>query len=224
MKQADYNVQAFTGPALNKQPRNPRQRDVVVIIAGGPSLTREDVAKVEQADVDIIGINNAYQICNRLTIHYACDTKWWRAHWDKIPNGPARYSLKDDRKKQGDPGMPGVTQLQMADRSGLSKDWPKICWGGNSGYQAINLAYLLGYKKVILLGYDMQETGGKAHFHEDHAFPGSMNPNRSTFHKWKKDFGILGSIIHKIGGFKVVNATRQTALECFPRVDLEKLL
>ena len=223
MKQAGYNVQAFTGPALNKQPRNPRQRDVAVIIAGGPSLTREDVAKVEQADVDIIGINNAYQICSRMEIHYACDTKWWRAHWDKIPDGPARYSLKDGRKNKQDSGVPGVIQLRMGNRRGLSDEWPFVCWGGNGGYQAINLAYLLGYKKVVLLGYDMSEQNKKAHWHSDHNFPGSTNPCKSTFTMWRKDFEPLASALQK-KGIEVVNVTRRTLLSAFPQATLEEIL
>ncbi len=221
MRQADYKVQAHPGPALNKHPRNPRKRDVVVIIAGGPSLTREDVAKVEQADVDIIGINNAYQICNRMEIHYACDTKWWRAHWDKIPNGPARYSLKDDRKKQGDPGMIGVTQLKMGARRGLGIEWPRICWGGNSGYQAINLAFLLGYKKVILLGFDMQETNGETHWHGLHK--GMNNPSEQQFRQWRKNYKVLAQELRSVG-VTVFNATRQTALECFPKVQIKDVL
>lgn len=221
MRGNNYKVQAFTGPAQNKHPQpSPRKRDVAVIIAGGPSLTREDVEKAEQADVDIIGINNAYQICNRMEIHYACDSKWWRAHWDKIPEGPARFSLKKNDK---DAGIPGVYQLQMGERRGLSDKWPVICWGGNSGYQAINLAYLLGYKKVILLGYDMQGKNGRAHWHPDHKFSGSTNPSQGTFTNWKKDFNVLGSKVQKVG-MQVINVTRSTALDAFQKAKFEEIL
>ena len=49
----------------------------IVIIASGNSLTSEDVARVEDAGIEIMGINNAYQICD-LAYLYACDADWWR--------------------------------------------------------------------------------------------------------------------------------------------------
>ncbi|HCZ48509.1 MAG TPA: hypothetical protein DCZ11_05850, partial [Gammaproteobacteria bacterium] len=47
---------------------------------------------------------------------------------------------------------------------GLSASPLRIHQGGNSGYQALNLAVLLGAERVILLGYDMH--GG--HWHGRH--------------------------------------------------------
>lgn len=167
-----------------------------------------------------MGINNAYQISDKLSIHYACDTKWWRAHWDYLYPGPDRYSLK---AKDDDEGIKGVTQMEKGERLGLSDEWPVLCWGGNSGYQAINLAYLLGYKYMILLGYDLRLNGKSAHWHQDHNFPGSTNPVTATFEGWMRDFRHLADEIkHK--GIEVLNATRDTNLACFSQVRLENAL
>lgn len=234
MRKPNYKVQALAGPAYNKN-SSPRSRDAVVIIAGGPSLTREDVAKVEKAEVDIIGINNAYLLTDQLDIHYACDTKWWLWAYSKGNGAPPyppqehtlKFSLDDSKrpKKRGpDPGYPGVTQLKMGKRKGISHEWPVVCWGGNGGYQAINLAYLLGYKKIILLGYDMQETGKQAHWHKDHSFQGSTNPSSNTFRHWMKDFRELAEAIKNETDIEVINATRKTALTYFKRVNLEEAL
>lgn len=47
-----------------------------------------------------------------------------------------------------------------------------IATGNNSGYQAINLAYLLGYKRIYLLGYDGKQTDGKTHhYSEEYPLP-----------------------------------------------------
>lgn len=220
MRQPDYNVQAFAGPAQNKQPPALRKRDVVVIIAGGPSLTREDVEMVENADVDIIGINNAYQITDKLDIHYGCDTKWWRVHYPHTYPCP-KYSLKESER---DKGIDGVQQMERGDRSGLSRKWPVICTGGNSGYQAVNLAYLLGFKRIILLGYDMQYTNKKTHWHPDHQGSGMTNPaNNTVFQNWRREFKTIGKELKK-EGVEVINATRQTALDVFPRAQLEDVL
>lgn len=190
----------------------------IILIAGGPSLTRADVALCEQSGHPLLGINNAYQITDKLSIHYACDTKWWRKHWNQIYKGPDRYSLKKNDK---DAGVTGVTQMENDGTYGISHQWPKLRTGQNSGYQAINLAYLLGYKTLILLGYDMQETGGEVHWHGLHQ--GLMNPSDTQFSRWRENFIVLAHELRD-RGLEVINATRQTALECFPRADLEKLL
>jgi len=51
--------------------------------------------------------------------------------------------------------IPGVTYLQWSLAEGLSADPTTICTGGNSGYGALNLAFLKGCRKIYLLGYDM---------------------------------------------------------------------
>lgn len=102
---------------------------------------------------------------------------------------------------------------------GLGKDG-LIHTGNNSGYQAINLVYLFGAKIIFLLGYDMQRTDGKSHWHGDH--PGNLN-RHSNYPKWIENFQKLASDL-KEEGVKVVNATRKTALNCFPKQKLEEIL
>lgn len=191
----------------------------LVIIASGPSITRADVSLVEASGHDLLGINNAYQITDKLKIHYGCDTKWWRAHWDYLYPGPSRYSLKAE---DNDEGVEGVTQMGKGERQGLSEEWPVLCWGGNSGYQAINLAYLLGYKYMVLLGYDMKVNGKSAHWHKDHNFPMCANPVSGTFPRWISDFGHLAKEL-KNRGVSIINASRDTNLFCFPCVTLEEI-
>ena len=210
-----YKTQAFTGPTHSKQ-----KKDVAVCIAGGPSLTKEDVWLVEQSGHIIFGINNAYQITDKLTYHYACDTKWWRNHYVQTHAHTYKYSLKKDK---GDEGYKDVRQMERGHRNCLSSEWPILCTGGNSGYQVVNLAYLLGYTKIILLGYDMQNTNGRCHWHGNHQFCGSTNPAKNTFKKWREDFNKMANIIEKMD-LQVINSTRKTALECFPKVPLEEVL
>jgi len=68
--------------------------------------------------------------------------------------------------------------------------------------------------KRILLGFDCQKTGGKSHWHGDHpkhlGNAGRIEAWHDEFLKLKNDFAHV----------EIVNATRETALECFKRVDL----
>ena len=98
----------------------------VVIVGGGPSLTRYDVDCAEKSECAILGINDAYRICTRLDYLYACDRRWWMHHYTRVGDLPDRkFSLEKV-------GYPSVEQLQNDGPDGLSLEWPKIKHGLNS--------------------------------------------------------------------------------------------
>lgn len=101
---------------------------------------------------------------------------------------------------------------------GISPRAGVIRQGGNSGFQAVGLALLMGAARVILLGYDMQHTGGKSHWHGDHR--GLGNPLKERMVMWRQRFLELSQQTN----VPILNATRQTALTCFPKLDLNESL
>lgn len=114
----------------------------------------------------------------------------------------------------------GLSLARIDHRAILSETPGILASGGNSGYQAVNLAYMFGARRIILLGFDMQHTGGRRHFHAD--YPAGMG-NAEPVAAWRDRFGRLATALH-VRGVEVVNATRQTALTCFPRSDLDEVL
>ncbi|OMG88000.1 hypothetical protein [Achromobacter xylosoxidans] len=88
----------------------------------------------------------------------------------------------------------------------------------NSGAGAVALSAMRGAERVILLGYDAQLTGGHAHWHPDH---GDGLGNAGSVAKWPAQFADLA---RRLSAVRVVNASRATALECFPRQDLSQAL
>lgn len=90
----------------------------------------------------------------------------------------------------------------------------------NSGCGAISYAVSRGATRIILIGFDCQKTGGKAHHHGDH--PPSLG-NAKSMSKWAPLFSKL-AVDMKRRGVEVLNASRETALQCFPRIDLEMAL
>ena len=85
--------------------------------------------------------------------------------------------------------------------------------GGNSGYQAINLAYLMGAKEINLIGFDMQRTNNMSHWHGDHP---RQCINQSPYHAWLKNFDQLSKDLNDLN-IDVTNYTRVTALKCFKK-------
>jgi len=142
------------------------------------------------------------------------DRKWWHQYaltisgefelWTSHPEAARVYRLNFIRSEPG---------------GGLSKTPGTIRQGGNSGFQAVALALHFGAARVILLGYDMQFTNGRSHWHGDHSVKlGNPVPERMRF--WHEQFRALG----RETTVPIVNATRETALRCFPRVTLAEAL
>lgn len=86
--------------------------------------------------------------------------------------------------------------------------------GANSGFQALNMAFLMGFNHILLLGYDMQGD----HFFGNH--PEELN-RPSYYDKMIECFNTINT---KSLGITVLNCSRQSRLECFPKVDLDKAL
>jgi hypothetical protein len=92
-----------------------------------------------------------------------------------------------------------------------------IHWGANSGYQAINLAYLWGATRILLLGYDCKTINGKAHWFGQH--PQGLNRNQ-PLDEWKRNFPQLAADL-EAEGVEVINCSPDTALDCFERMDID---
>lgn len=96
---------------------------------------------------------------------------------------------------------------------GLGLD--KIHHGSNSGYQAINLAYLMGADCIILLGYDMHRRNGN-HFFGDH-------PKKFTngdYSSFVPRFDALAKDLAR-EGVEVINCTPGSALHQFRMESLD---
>jgi hypothetical protein len=147
---------------------------------------------------------------------YACDGDWWDRYI-----GDVLLRFKGELWTQDVPASSkyGLNRIDGDKAEGLGKN--KVHYGSNSGYQAINLAYLFGAKKIILLGFDMKRgENKKSHWHGEH--PGCLN-KEMPIKTWLKNFPKLAEDL-KIEGVEVINATRDTALECFNKVNLEEAL
>jgi hypothetical protein len=189
-----------------------------VILAGGPSLTPDQISRVQEAHsaqaARVIAVNNCYQIAPWADLLYACDGAWWRKY-------------KDARAFQGlkvtqDPSVAGILRVPSEDEDGLSLDPLRIHQGANGGYQAINLAVLLGVREIILLGFDMRASGTRRHWHPDHPL-GMNNPNATNFAGWLARFDSVPPDLER-AGVRVINCSPGSALTAFPAATLEDAL
>lgn len=195
------------GGVVAKAQPFPGQWREAVCIASGPSLTEADVEQVRawreaKEGRHVVVVNTTFRIAPWADALYALDRKWWDnygAEVNSIFTGDrASFNPQSSRWR--------VTHL------------PAVKSYRNSGAGAVNFSAWRGAKRIVLLGYDCQRSGGKAHWHPDH--PVGMG-NAGSINRWHEDFGKLAKIL---SGVEVINATRETALKCWPRETLEKAL
>lgn len=191
------------------------------ILAGGPSLSPEQVEHVRRAQAQgqckAIAVNDSWRLAPWADVLYACDKRWWDAKRPKDPSEFAGVMVSQDAAACATYGLEHVPSLPGP---GLCRDPWVLHQGLNSGYQAINLAYHLGAARIILLGYDMQRTGGKSHWFGDHP-PGLNVP--SPFRDFIQRFGPLAKDL-ELEGVQVFNCSTETALNCFPKTSLCEVL
>lgn len=195
----------------------------MAILASGPSLTLEDVEAV-RGRMRVIAINGTYAIAPWADAMYAADARVFKWFWTHGPKPFQSVALKDFAGMKFSvtsqaATYPGVRVIGRGAHEGLSLDPGKVCLGSNSGYQAINVAALLGATRILLLGYDMRvQPGGKQHWHADYPMT-----QRSPYATFLKRFPSLVEPL-KAAGVAVVNCTPGSALHCFPKQSLAEAI
>jgi hypothetical protein len=184
------------------------KNNTAICIATGLSLTREDVEFCKGRG-KIYAVKEAVLYCPFADVLYAADTDWWdyKDRWQDF-NGKKWTLSSEAALKYGLNHIEYDPNLIWSDKQGI------IASGGNSGFQAINLAYLHGATRIILLGYDMGYKE-KKHFFDD------IKPRHSRdsdYKKWLAHFDKAAQMIP----IEIINCTRGGALNFFPRKTLEE--
>lgn len=192
--------------------------ETVAIFAGGPSLTAEDINACIAAGVRRIAVNDAYRLDPLADMLYACDLKWWKVHHEAVDATFA--GIKATRDSEAAQKY-HLSHIASENAPGLSRVRGVIHEGGNSGYQALNIAYQMGAASVILLGFDMGADGkGRTHWFGKH--PAGLEV-ASPYAVWVEKFWALADDL-KAEGVEVLNCSRKTALACFPCESLARAL
>ena len=131
------------------------------------------------------------------------DKQWWDIYYHDVNKNFMGQMFSCNPIKH-----PNVTRLERQ----FFKNF------GNSGANAVSLAIHGGAKKVVLLGYDLQKTNGKTHWHGDHV-KGLGNATRMD--RWPEKFKKLADFAKDCN---VVNVTKESALEYFKRETIYQAL
>lgn len=197
------------------------ERKTCLLVASGPSAGTIEFGPIldHPARPPIVCVNDGYRLCRGADATYAADPKWWAIHaegcreaqigelWTQDGNAAQRHGLHHIKLERG----PGLSHKPDTIRSGGMI--------GNSGAQAINLAFLWGARRLLLIGFDMRDKGPR-HFFGDHPKPLLQNCNYSTF---VHHMGPMASDLYA-AGVEVINCSPQSALPYWKKTTLDKAL
>lgn len=192
-------------------------RHVAVIVATGPSARSSEVGYLrDDPRAKVFAIKEAaVDLCPWAHAAYGCDWPWWVYR----KGLPLFGGLKFAWDKKVHDRYADVFSVDLdAEYDQLLLDEPlKIGCGGNSGFQALNLALQFGARQVILVGFDLHGY----HYYGRNSWNKANNPDETGFKRWTRAFeGTIPSL--KSIGAEVLNASRSSRLECYKKVDLRE--
>jgi len=143
------------------------ENEIVCIIGGGPSLKTFDISVTK--DQHCIAVNQSYEIAPWAEVLHYADAAWWEwnhahilTHWPE----PKLITTATSEIK----GINSHKRLKRfwRDRNDFTTDKGKL-HGWDSGTQAVNLAFHMGAKRIVLFGIDMQRgPKGESQWHNKH--------------------------------------------------------
>lgn len=196
--------------------------ETVICLASGPSIDQEQVDVIRKTGHPVIAVNNTFQLAPWADIIFAADILWWYRYYDDVVatchgelwtlDGVGDHFVRRTRRSE-----PPIKQVAFDRETGLGKT--RVNHGGNSGYIAVNLAYLMGAKKIVLVGYDHKHSNEQTHFHGDHETK-YFRKNADDTDRWVSNFAWLSYDLNS-SGVDLVNCSLDTAIETCRRSTLE---
>jgi len=169
------------------------------ILAGGASIVRL-FDKAFRNRFRIIAINGSYRLVPDADVLYFCDHKWWLRFSDRVRSeflGKRIVTLENEIER--------VLRLRDSGEVGLDTDPSCLRTGGNSAYQAINLAYHFGVKRIFLFGVDLIGN----HWHADY------DTAQHVLNGFRPKFEQIVQPLQD-AGIQLFNCSDSTLLDCWP--------
>jgi len=190
-----------------------------ICVASGPSLTQDQIDQIATARPQwkVLVTNNTWERIPTADVLYAGDEQWWEVYGGVVH---AAFSGEKWTGSRRIAHRDSINFVQVRANEGLSRTPGLVHSGSNSGYQMLNLAYLFGARRVLLVGYDMGKVNGLSHWHGDHA--GVLN-QQMPFDRWRSGFNLIAADL-AADGVIVHNCSTRSALTCFPTGNLNELI
>lgn len=209
----------------------PREWDgeTAVCFGGGPSLNQSDVDYCIARGWRRIACNDAFLLDPYADVLCFADERWHEWHGEELRDFKGKYIIAWKKVQP----VRGVTIRFLRHQRGILSLIPSTIMGKNTGQAALNIAYLFGVKRILLLGYDMRGVNGKYNWHDRHRGQAGPNstwlPRRSAEHQDERyKFRFIPAMEHTgkalaRKGVEIVNCTEGSALTAFAFSELQAI-
>lgn len=167
----------------------------------------------------VIGINGAFLLGDWIDFCFFGDKMWY------FDNAAALEKYKgilvgcpEFLQVQGWQKL-GIKYLKKSVKTyGISENPSEVCWNQNSGAASISMAYHLGCKRIILLGFDMTlSPAGIGHWHNLY-----HNKTNMPFAKHLVGFDAIAEDAKRLG-IEIINASPSSKITQFPKMNISEI-
>lgn len=193
--------------------------ETVVCLGSGPSLTPADVDFC-RGRARVIAIKDSYRLAPWADALYSADERWWNHYAASLDFAGQRFALVSHEPKYLQSiDTARAHLLTIGGATGIDADPRVLRTGNHSGYSVINLAVHLGASRIVLLGYDFKPAeDGRHNFFGAKAYAAKNPP-----YQWMDVYASLVAPLAALG-VRVINASRETALNTFERMTIDEAL
>ena len=212
---------------------NLHKGETCIILGNGPSLEQFDWRAAHDTRYPIIGTNRVYLSGHQPDYYVAVNDLVIKQFHGEITDLSVTKFLPKRCQEYCEPEAktdPTIVWISTEERRPIFREHPGEMWEGHTvTYVALQLAFIMGFTKVILYGVDHNFT----HAGEPNVQVKSQGPDPNHFHpdyfgkgvEWncpdleKSELAYsLAKIAYERAGRKIVNASHQTKLKTFPLV------
>ena len=209
--------------------------DLAIICCTGPSITAEVVDKCNavkvKKNVRLFGANLTYKIFH-LDVLHACNYQFYDHYWNIDRQLRCGDFFKWTTRPQLESKYPGVNYIKEVWEDGLSTKPDTVHAHHGTSAQLVNLALHYGCRVMLLVGWDMRYPGklddrnyvAKRHYFGEYP---------TELQHWPRTGpqGELSGLIKEMEtihpgdyGIEIINCTPDSAMTCFPMMDLDEAL
>lgn len=190
----------------------------VFLIGGGASLSGVRFDYFNKIGLTV-GVNEA-AFKAKAKVCFSLDSLWIRNSYERLLDFKGQVVLAVADCFPIPPKIPKhIIFLRKFRQDGLSSS-PEFIFGLNSGYGALNLAYLKRAQQVYLLGYDMYRTHKNNHWHGGYSWFDAGDTQR--YPTWAEQFNTTIRQLYD-SGTRVINTNPKSIINCFPKEELCQL-
>jgi hypothetical protein len=186
------------------------------IIGGGPSVKGQFPLLPYLHNERVIGVNAAFKLGDWLDVIFFGDMKFFGWYSEELVDYPGLVVSNCPNF-----GNFEDSSIRIMKRQVLGWDMRPdfLCWNGNSGAAAINLACLFGVKRIILLGFDMKMDNKKHNWHNYHKKIDKPEVHAKHLQRFPR---VVNGV--KKSGIEMINTSLISEIEGIPKMPLEEAI